>query len=182
MNPTASTAHQGSDAPLQDFSVAHAGLLSGMRRFLDLPALAQAAQNARTLAEQTLRLLDEAVSGHHADEEGDLFPAVVRSAAHGPEQERVRGIVAQLVEEHRDIEDLWRRLRPQVQHLAQGKPAHLRREAVDLLASVYDAHARFEEREFLPLAREILSRNPDHLEALGLALHLRHVPLPNFYI
>ncbi|MBE7939383.1 MULTISPECIES: hemerythrin domain-containing protein [Ramlibacter] len=182
MDPTATSPGTDGAMPLQDFSAAHAGLLAGMRRFLDLPALAQAAQSARTLAEQTLRLLDEAVSGHHADEEGELFPAVVRSARHGVEQERVRGIVAQLVEEHRDIEDLWRRLRPQVQHLAQGRPAHLRREAVDLLASVYDAHARFEEREFLPLAREILSRNPDHMEALGLALHLRHLPLPNFYL
>jgi hypothetical protein len=37
-------------------------------------------------------------------------------------------------------------------------------------------HARYEETVFLPLAERILSRNGDHMDALGLALHLRNAP------
>lgn len=182
MDATAPTPRPEADSPLQDFTQAHEGLLAGMRRVVDLPSLAQAAGRARELAAQTLRLLDDAVTGHHADEERELFPAVLRSARAGDEREGLRAVVDQLVEEHREIEDLWRRLRPEVLHVAQGRDAHLRAEAVDLLASVYDAHARFEEREFLPRARDILSRDPNHMEALGLSLHLRHSPVPSFYI
>ena len=43
-------------------------------------------------------------------------------------------------------------------------------------------HARYEETVFLPLAERILLRNGDHMEALGLALHLRHAPLVVGYI
>jgi len=38
----------------------------------------------------------------------------------------------------------------------------------------YRAHAWFEEQEFLPLSQTILSRNPNHMAALGLSLHMRH--------
>ena len=41
----------------------------------------------------------------------------------------------------------------------------------------YQAHARFEEQEFLPLSEKILSRNGDHMAALGLSLHMRHQPV-----
>jgi len=43
-------------------------------------------------------------------------------------------------------------------------------------------HARYEEVVFLPLSERILSRNGDHMAALGLALHLRHAPLVVGYI
>lgn len=39
----------------------------------------------------------------------------------------------------------------------------------------YQRHASVEETEFLPLAQEILERNSNHLAALGLSLHMRHV-------
>ena len=42
------------------------------------------------------------------------------------------------------------------------------------LVSTYANHARFEEQVFLPLAHSILSRNGNHMAALGVSLHLRH--------
>jgi hypothetical protein len=35
---------------------------------------------------------------------------------------------------------------------------------------------------FLPVAERILSRNGEHMAALGLALHLRHAPLVVGYV
>jgi hypothetical protein len=40
----------------------------------------------------------------------------------------------------------------------------------------YKKHAQEEEAVFLPLAEKILSRNSNHMAALGLSLHMRHVP------
>ena len=45
-----------------------------------------------------------------------------------------------------------------------------------------DAHALFEEQQYLPLAQQILSRDSKHLAALGIALHMRHMPQPLGYI
>jgi hypothetical protein len=44
------------------------------------------------------------------------------------------------------------------------------------LISRYKAHAGLEETVFLPLAEKILGRNSNHMAALGLSLHMRHVP------
>jgi hypothetical protein len=40
----------------------------------------------------------------------------------------------------------------------------------------YQAHAQLEEQAFLPLAQTVLGRNGNHMAALGLSLHMRHVP------
>lgn len=48
--------------------------------------------------------------------------------------------------------------------------------AVKELVQAHTAHARFEEEQFLPLAQAVLSRNGNHMDALGLSLHLRHAP------
>jgi len=48
--------------------------------------------------------------------------------------------------------------------------------AANELVQAHTANARFEEEQFLPLAQAILSRNGNHMEALGLSLHLRRPP------
>jgi hypothetical protein len=45
-----------------------------------------------------------------------------------------------------------------------------------ILIQRYKKHAQEEEAVFLPLAEKILSRNSNHMAALGLSLHMRHVP------
>ena len=57
-----------------------------------------------------------------------------------------------------------------------GQPADVDPQDVRSLVAQYQAHARFEEQEFLPLSEQILSRNSDHMAALGLSLHMRHQP------
>jgi hypothetical protein len=170
------------DNPVDSFSDCHAGILSGLREFSSLPPLHEAGQRAIKLAQHTLELLDHAVMEHHAQEEEELFPAVLRSAIRGEEHDQVQSLVWRLTDEHREIEQLWKRMRPDVVHAAAGKPGQLRSEAVDLLVDCYRQHANFEEREFLPLAQEILGRDGNHMAALGMSLHMRHVAVPMGYI
>ncbi|ROZ75451.1 hemerythrin domain-containing protein [Ramlibacter sp. WS9] len=169
-------------APLEGFSGAHRGILCAMRAFAALPEFAAAAERSRQVAITTLQLFEGTVLPHHADEESELFPAVIRSATPGPERTHVEAMVDRLVAEHRSLESLWKMLRPAVKRAAAGITAQLDAEAVAALSYAYHRHAAFEETEFLPLAGEILARNGNHMAALGLAIHLRHAPAPVAYI
>src|SRR5690606_37029113 len=164
------------DAPLGEFSHCHEGILSRLEAFADLPALVAVATRARERASEALFLFEDIVMEHHADEEAELFAAVLRWAEPGEELESVRAMTRRLSAEHRAIEKLWQKHRPAVEAAARGKAADLPREAASELVSAYVAHATFEEEVFLPLARNILSRDDAHMAALGLSLHLRHAP------
>jgi hypothetical protein len=170
------------EPPLAEFSQCHAGILAGLERFADLPALIAAAARARAVAAQTLVLFENAVLAHHGDEEAELFPAVLRWAAPGEEQAHVEAMVQQLTSEHRRIEKLWKQHRAVLEAAARGKPADLAKEAATDLVQAYVAHATFEEQVFLPLARTILGRDGDHLSSLGMSLHMRHAPQIPGYI
>jgi hemerythrin-like domain-containing protein len=176
------TATNTSAHPVDTFSKSHAGILSGLDTLARLPDLVVAAEQSRMVALATLSMFDNSVLAHHADEEGDLFPAVLRSSAAGEERDLVEAMIEQLTAEHRMVESLWKMLKPKVKHAAGGSRAELTANEVELLVSTYRRHAAFEEAEFLPLAREILGRDGNHVAALGLSLHLRHAPQPVGYI
>lgn len=169
-------------APVDAFSDSHASILAGLRLFAGLPALQEAAQRARRVAAQTLALMDDSVLRHHADEEQGLFAAVLASARRGEERDRVESLVVRLAAQHREIEALWKALRADVLRSADGKEASLDGPGVRQFVERYGAHATLEEAEFLPLAREILGRNGNHMAALALSIHLRHAPRPVGYI
>jgi len=166
----------GTAPALESFSRCHDGIIDRLRDFSTLPALVDAASRARQVAAATLALFENAVLAHHGDEEGELFPAVLRWAAPGPEQEKVKSLTQQLTREHRQIEMLWKRHRPAVEAAARGRPAEIEKGAAMRLVQAYIAHAQLEEREFLPLAAEILGRDSAHMAALGMSLHMRHAP------
>lgn len=168
--------------PIQSFQDCHVGIVSRLQTMTELPQLAAAATRARDIAADAVALFRDAVIEHHADEEKELFPAVLRSAAPGAEAAQVQAIVDRLVREHRAIERLWKQLEPQVRIAARGGDAALDLPSVELLVSSYLMHANFEEQHFLPLAERILGRNGNHMAALGLALHLRHAPQPTGYV
>lgn len=164
------------EQPLADFSRCHDGILERLHAYSDLPAQVAIANRARQVAADVLTLFERGVLAHHGDEEGELFPAVVRWAHPGEELERVKQLIKRLTLEHREIEALWRAQRPAVEAVARGKPSDLEKAATMQLVQAYEAHARLEEREFLPLAQEILGRDSGHMAALGMSLHLRHAP------
>lgn len=161
-------------SPIEDFSQCHAGILSRLQALDTLPALLEPAARARQIAADTLKFLREAVFEHHAEEEQELFPAVLASARKGVEREKVQAIVTELTAEHRQVEAAWSALEPKLKAVAKGHDTDLDGVEVATLVRAYQAHARYEEEVFLPLSQTILGRNSNHLAALGVSLHLRH--------
>ena len=162
------------ETPLDQFSQCHVGILNHLQAFDALPALAESAALARRVASETLALFRDVVYAHHAEEEKELFPAVLSSALPGEEQDHARQIVTRLTREHREIESAFARFEPALKGLAHGKDATFVVENVHTLVNRYRAHAAYEEQEFLPLSQTILMRDSKHMSALGLSLHMRH--------
>ncbi len=104
-----------------------------------------------------------------------MFPAVLLSAAGGEERSQVQTMVDRLTAEHRRIEAWWSRIKPQLKQIAKRQDTALDTVALQQMVSDYHAHAAFEKTEFPPLSQEILGRNQNHMAALGMSLHMRHV-------
>ncbi len=168
-------------APLDTFHRCHEGIIHQLNATASLAELADAAMRARRVAQDTLKLFEVAVMPHHNEEETELFPAVLRSAL--PEElEQVKAMVKTLTEEHRDVEAQWLLLAPAVKKVARGHDAEIDAAGMAELVRRYLKHARTEEDVFLPLAQRILGRNGNHMAALGMSLHMRHVPPAVGYI
>ena len=162
------------DAPIANFSQCHVGIISHLDALGELPALIEPAQKARKVAADMLVFFDAVIVEHHGEEESDLFPAVLKSAAAGQEKDHVKTMVERLTAEHRQIEAWWSRIKPQLKQIAKGHDTTLDAIAVAQLVKEYHAHAQFEEAEFLPLSQQILGRDANHMAALGMSLHMRH--------
>lgn len=178
-------AELGADAPpetpLTSFTRCHLGIVTQLEGTARLPELVDAANQARQMAQTTLDLFRQTILPHHAEEEAELFPAVLQSA-NANERKPVRGMIERLTAEHREVEGLWKRLEPSVRAAARGNRTEVDAEVMEELVRAFLRHARYEETVFLPLAERILSRNGNHMAALGLALHLRNVPQVVGYI
>jgi hemerythrin-like domain-containing protein len=168
-------------APLKTLYHSHEGIVKQLRELGELPRLAQQMAQARRVSAASVALFRNNVLVHHQDEERDLFPAVIGSASPGAERESAQALAARLVAEHRDLEQMWKTLEPSVRAVARGRAEGLDAALLERLVQAYVAHARFEEEHFLPLAQAILERNPNHLGAVGVALHMRRKPgLPGY--
>jgi hemerythrin-like domain-containing protein len=170
------------NAPLTNFSHCHDGILAQMSRLSDLPALIAPAALARQTAAQTLAFFQGVMHAHHQEEEEDLFPAVLASAEKGEERMHIDNLIEGLVAGHRALEKLWHSLVPELKKVAKGQDSALDLVALNSFIERYKLHAAVEEQRFLPLAETILSRNGNHMAALGLSLHMRHLPMPMAHI
>ncbi len=168
--------HNESEAPITHFSNCHVGIFAQLDRMGDLPALLGPAVQARKIADQSLAFFSKGMYTHHSEEEKDLFPAVRASAQAGAERMKVDALIEQLTHDHRSLEKLWESLEPGLRKVSKGQDTTLDVATLEALVQRYQSHAQLEEREFLPLAQEILGRNDNHMAALGLTLHMRHVP------
>jgi hemerythrin-like domain-containing protein len=164
----------GDDAPVQEFAHCHEAIVAQLRELEQLPALAEAAAQARRIAKATEDFYRDVVLIHHAEEEQELFTAVLASAERGAEKERVQAIVTRLTQDHRHIESLWRTIAPVLRDVAHGRDAALDARLLARFVADYRTHARYEEEVFLPLSSTILGRNGNHMAALGMSLHARH--------
>lgn len=161
------------DGALAGFSECHHDFVAQLHSALYLPELVTAAAKASAMAKDLLKMFSEGVAVHHAEEERELFPAVLRAAQPGAEFEQVREMVAQLVREHRDMEARWAELQPAVEAVSRGQSPALNAALIEDMVQHFFAHAHFEEEHFLPLAQKILARHGEAMAALGRTLHER---------
>ncbi len=161
--------------PLNEFSGCHENIVANFQLLQSMLGLVQqqpGAPEIKPIARKLMDFFKEVVLEHHAEEEQELFVAVMDCAEKGVEASEARQSIKRLVAEHRELEAIWKQLSPAIKQLSKGKPADLDIQLAEALSTRYLAHAAYEEQHFLPLAAKILSKN--EMSALGLSLHMRH--------
>jgi len=125
---------------------------------------------ARTATIRLMRYFDTSALLHHADEEDDLFPALIESMS-GSDAICLREIIAGLTADHRALEACWRHLRAILERIAAGECVPLLVDDVEALAVRYEQHIEREENELLPMAARLLS--DAELAGVGRAMRAR---------
>jgi hypothetical protein len=126
---------------------------------------------AREAATAVMRYFDSAARDHHADEEQDLFPALIESMA-GSDAVCLRELTSTLSAQHRQLEGLWAALRQRLLPISQGQAGSTWDDAcVEAFVSLYTAHMAREDRELLPLAQRLLS--DAELDRIGQSMRQR---------
>lgn len=163
----------GFEAPLEMLAACHGRIekqCATLRRLPPHLAAHGADADARAAALAVLRYFDDAALKHHADEEVDLFPALIESMA-GSDAVCIHELTRRLAGEHRQLEAAWRCLRPALEGIAAGTAQGLDGEAVEAYASLYESHMALEEQELLPMAARLLSDG--ELDMVGRAMRER---------
>ena len=175
MHPLPARPAIGVDSPLARLSACHARIArrcTGLRRLSAQLSARAADARARTVAAGLLHFFDSAVANHHADEEQHLFPALIESMA-GSDAVCLRELVAGLTADHRQLEALWRRVRPGLARIATAESSALACACVEALANACERHIEREERELLPMAARLIDEG--ELARMGRAMHARRV-------
>jgi hemerythrin-like domain-containing protein len=163
----------GFEVPLEMLSACHGRVESQCQTLQRLvPHLAAHGpdQAAREAAQNVMRYFDTSARHHHADEEEDLFPILLRSAP-AAQLAPLRELIAVLKAQHRELEHSWGELRLKLEQVALGTVRALESEEVAHMAELYRSHIAREEAELLPLAARLL--DVAALDGVGRAMRLR---------
>ncbi|RTZ47793.1 hemerythrin domain-containing protein [Candidimonas sp. SYP-B2681] len=125
---------------------------------------------ASLAAAQIMRYFDTAAIQHHADEEQDLFPALIESMA-GSDAICIRELTNGLIADHRRLEAMWTQLRGTLVELARGNPASLPADTLEAFVSLYERHMKIEEEELIPMAQRLLGDAA--ITQIGLSMRKR---------
>jgi hemerythrin-like domain-containing protein len=172
--PGHSAPSAGFEVPLEMLSACHTRIerqCATLQRLVAHLARHGADDEARSAAAAVMRYFDTAARDHHADEEQDLFPALIESMA-GSDAVCLRELTSSLAVEHRELEARWRRVRAVLERVVAGdEGARLDAAEVDALVGLYQRHIAREESELLPMAARLLS--DDELQRIGRAMRER---------
>jgi len=163
----------GLEVPLEMLAACHGRIESQcatLRRLVPHLAAYGADAQARTAAANVMRYFDTAAGHHHADEEQDLFPALIESMA-GSDAVCLREMIQGLTADHRALEAAWLSLRRVLERIAAGESAPLAADDVEAMIGLYERHIEREESELLPMAARLLSE--DELARIGRAMRAR---------
>ena len=171
--PGHSSPTAGFEVPLEMLSACHFRIerqCATLRRLVPHLDTHGADAQARTAAANVMRYFDTSAKHHHADEEKDLFPALIESMA-GSDPVCLRALTVGLTTEHRELEARWQRVRVVLERVVAGDGVSLDSEEVEALVGLYERHIEREEHELLPMAARLLS--DDDLERVGRAMRER---------
>jgi hypothetical protein len=160
-------------APLERLSVCHRRLLDECTRLRRLAAqLTEPGDErpAREAVDAVVGAFDGIAHQHHADEEIDLFPALIEAMA-GSDAVCLRELTDGLTAEHHELQQRWRELRAALERAGRGDTAALNADAVEAFVGLYQRHIAREEAELLPMAQRLL--NDDELQRIGSAMRER---------
>jgi hemerythrin-like domain-containing protein len=163
----------GFEVPLEMLSACHYRIqrqCETLRRLVEHMAARGPDAEARSAAAAVMRYFDTAGRDHHADEEDDLFPALIESMA-GSDAVCLREITEGLATEHREIELKWQSVRAALEKISAGESVSLALSDVEALALAYERHIQREEGELLPMAARLLS--DETLDVIGRAMRRR---------
>jgi hemerythrin-like domain-containing protein len=163
----------GFEVPLEMLSACHGRVERQCQTLLRLvPHLAAKGpdQAAREAAQNVMRYFDTSAKHHHADEEEDLFPALLQ-AAPDTGHAHLRQLIDVLLAQHRELEQAWGQLRWQLEGVWLGTMPNLGADEVGRLVDLYRKHIAREEEELLPLAARILGLA--QLDVVGRAMRAR---------
>lgn len=163
----------GFEVPLEMLSACHSRVeqqCATLRRLAAHLVGHGADADARSAAASVMRYFDTSAKDHHADEEEDVFPALIESMA-GSDAVCLRDLTASLTAEHRELETRWQRVRAVLERIVRSVPASLESEDIEALVSLYERHIAREESELLPMAARLL--NDEALERVGRAMRER---------
>ena len=163
----------GTEAPLEMLSACHGRIeaqCATLRRLVPHLLVHGVDEEARTAATRVMHYFDTAAMHHHADEEDELFPALIESMA-GSDAICLREMIDGLKTDHRALEACWQQLRGILERLAAGECVSLVADDVEALAVRYARHIEYEEKELLPMAARLLS--DADLARVGRAMRVR---------
>ncbi len=162
----------GFEAPLEMLAACHGRIehqCETLRRLVAHLCRHGADAQARDAARAVMRYFDTAARDHHADEEQDLFPALLESMA-GSDATCLREMTQSLCAEHRVLEAQWHTVRALLEGVCAGN-AVLDAAAVQVFIEAYAGHIAREDGELLPMAARLLG--DDTLREVGRAMRER---------
>lgn len=168
------------DQPLEVLAACHERIerqCATLERLSEHLTTAGADEAARTAAAGVIRYFTTAALDHHADEETDLFPALLEAVA-GSDASCLRALLDGLVAEHIALAAHWRQLAPFLEKVGAGKAPNADQLAatVAAFAAAYRAHIVRENQELLPMAARLLG--DDDTARLGQAMTARRRTTP----
>jgi len=148
------------DEPIEMLKVCHERIATQCATLEKLAThlpLHGADEQARQAATNIMRYFDVAGPHHHADEEEDLFPMLIRAGRY--QVSSVADRIASLVNEHRSFEGAWTHLRTVLADIADGKTRLLEPVWVADFVGAYRSHIAIEESQIFPFAEACLDRS-----------------------
>jgi hemerythrin-like domain-containing protein len=127
--------------------------------------------DTRQAARKAITYFSSSARQHHADEEQDLFPLLIRQSL------KLADLINSLKQEHRTLDELWQAIEPELRRMPEPADADAFIAAASAFCDLNRAHVIRENTDFLPIAQSSLSSQ--QIKDIGRAMAQRRgAPYP----